>query len=267
MVRTCLVIGAMKAGTTTLFELICQHPQVCRPVLKEPEFFSPYKANVVEDYDDLWKVDPDLHRYRVEASTGYTKARSAGVPKIIQEYGIEPKLIYILRDPFARIESHYNYMRRSVQMDWSSRITDHHLIKASDYISHVENFLAHFPRESLLLLDFDRLSRNPMAVAHEVFQFLGLDDGGFVPIGGVRNPTKHDMSLAEVWLRRKLRSRFPKTPMALRRIGSNVLANFPAQGSKVYLSAHQRDFVYSCLAPGMGRLSGEFGVDVRKWGF
>lgn len=55
-----LIIGAMKSGTSTLYNHIAKHPQIC-PCIdhKEPEFFSSYQnhGTKVKKYEDLWKFN------------------------------------------------------------------------------------------------------------------------------------------------------------------------------------------------------------------
>ena len=73
--RFLIIIGAMKSGTTTLFRLLAQHPQIARPSEKEPHFFSRAERfeNGLSHYQNLWKWRPGFHKVALEASTGYTK--------------------------------------------------------------------------------------------------------------------------------------------------------------------------------------------------
>ena len=58
----------------------------------------------------------------MEASTGYTKFDERGAAEAIHAYGLRPRLIYIVRDPFERIELHYNFMLQDPA--WRRAITD-----------------------------------------------------------------------------------------------------------------------------------------------
>src|SRR5262245_54570161 len=102
------IIGAMKSGTSSLFKYLQAHPEICAARIKEPEFFSesrPHKQNLAR-YEDIWDYDPRTHKYVLEASTGYTAyPMEQNVPENIVKYGIRPKFIYLMRDPFERIES------------------------------------------------------------------------------------------------------------------------------------------------------------------
>ena len=110
--RYALIIGAMKCATTSLFAYLAEHPAIAPATVKEPEFFSKHQGHRVDvaRYEALFDFDPDRHRYAMEASTGYTKHGERGAAAAMHAYGIRPRLVYVVRDPFARIESHYNFM-------------------------------------------------------------------------------------------------------------------------------------------------------------
>ena len=104
-----IIIGSMKCGTSSLYSYLAQHPEICPAASKEPEFFSENQGHgvKVEKYEDLWNFGMSVHRYALEASTGYTKyPMEPNVAKNIRDYGIKPKFIYVIRNPFDRIQSH-----------------------------------------------------------------------------------------------------------------------------------------------------------------
>ncbi len=57
-----MIIGAMKSGTTTLSQILSQHPDVCFCQKKEPHFFSKNSSweNNLSDYRALY--DPKTHQ-------------------------------------------------------------------------------------------------------------------------------------------------------------------------------------------------------------
>ena len=129
-----IIIGAMKSGTTSLYSYLVQHPEICECRIKEPEYFTQHQSHGVQEkkYEELWNFDETVHRYVLESSTGYTKyPLEKDIPAKISEYGIKPWFIYILRDPFERIESHFNAGR--FNPEWKHSILDEHLISVSNY--------------------------------------------------------------------------------------------------------------------------------------
>src|SRR3954454_4204373 len=47
-----LIIGAMKSGTTSLFEWLGEQPEVWLPAMKEPRYFAPGHAQNFDRYVD-----------------------------------------------------------------------------------------------------------------------------------------------------------------------------------------------------------------------
>ncbi|MFC4258675.1 hypothetical protein ACFOZ5_06455 [Marinobacter lacisalsi] len=73
--RYLLIIGAMKCGTSSLYDYLCGHPDLCPALTKEPEYFSSHQRHGVNvgRYEQLWTFDSRFHQYAMEASTGYAK--------------------------------------------------------------------------------------------------------------------------------------------------------------------------------------------------
>ncbi len=141
---TFLIIGTMKGGTTTLYQLLNQHPQVYMSPVKEPNFFAyqggrPKRAHPPGLPYPVWIVDsPDVARramelkvnaasfttlsaygalwedesapQRGEASVLYLYLRH--VAKSIARMNPDMKIIVILRNPVDRGYSHFLMARR-----------------------------------------------------------------------------------------------------------------------------------------------------------
>ena len=91
-----LIIGAMRCGTTSLYTYLQGHPAICPAITKESEFFSEHQFHGVSvgNYCDLWTFDDTIHKYALEASTGYAKyPAEPNVARNIFFYGISPKFI------------------------------------------------------------------------------------------------------------------------------------------------------------------------------
>jgi hypothetical protein len=173
--RYLLIIGAMKCGTSSLFEYLGAHPEICPAVSKEPEFFSENQGHGVrvERYFELWDFDSTVHKYALEASTGYSKYPAvSNVPKRIFDYGLRPKFLYIIRNPIDRIVSHYNFLEGT--KSWNLQITDDHLINTSNYFLQLEQYREFFPLEDIMVLDFDELRDDPKSLLRRIYGFLGL---------------------------------------------------------------------------------------------
>jgi hypothetical protein len=181
-----IVIGAMKAGTTSLFHYLQSHPQVYMSPLKEVDFFA----------DELnWKRGFDWYRRQFkgatsaclamgEASTSYTKyPEHRGVPERIASHLPDARLIYVVRNPIDRIRSHYQHRalngaeRAPVEV---ATLRDERYLNCSRYAMQIERYLEWFPRERLLLITSDELRTVRVPTMRRIYLFLGVDEE-FVP--------------------------------------------------------------------------------------
>jgi len=180
------IIGAAKAATTSLQAYLRQHPQLfmCDP--KEPHFFSTdaiYERGI-DWYKGLF-ADAAPGQRCGEASTSYTRyPNTPDVPKRIHELVPDAKLIYILREPIARVESACVYaLRREVALNQKvfthsidAIISEAEIIpQTSEYITQIEHYLRLFDRDQLLILLQEDLEQDPGAALARVFEFLEVD--------------------------------------------------------------------------------------------
>lgn len=180
--RNLIVIGAMKAGTTTLFHLLAQHPAVCRTYAelpgasftKEINYFNKLYREGDTDvhYDWRFPFDPVRHAWTLDVSPNYAKLpQTEAVPGRIAKLGGVKKLIYILREPVDRIESNLAHSLRNKGKLVKLGIC----IRTSQYARHMDSFTAHISRDDILLLDFHQLAHDPAAVLAKICDFLDID--------------------------------------------------------------------------------------------
>jgi len=168
-----IIIGSMKSGTSSLYQYLIQHPEICPAKTKEPEFFSENQLHKLECdfYSDLWEFDKKKHKISLEASTGYTKYPfERNVPKNIYNYGISPKMIYCVRNPFDRILSQFRYAKKFSSWIDQEFVSDQ-LISLSNYFLQLEQFRKFFPKENILVVDFDDIASNSKNVINAIFNF------------------------------------------------------------------------------------------------
>ena len=173
-----LVIGAMKAGTTTLWNYLAEdeHIFMCQP--KEPEFFTLNWDRGQEWYAGLFR-NRTGSRLAGEASTSYTRVhRYPFAASRAATLAPNLRLIYMLRDPFERLVSTYRHVLLTGRDSGPlSAVLDRNwdlLVGQSLYAVQLAPWLARFPRRQLLLLDFDELVRSPQDVLNRVADHLGI---------------------------------------------------------------------------------------------
>ena len=187
---TFFIIGAPKAGTTSLHHYLDQHPEIQMSAIKEPRFYAgpengiPYPADWVSDLDHYERLFDPMFRVRGESSTDYaTHPRRQGVPERIKESVPEAKFIYAVRDPIARTVSHYKMgaallsesrsLKEALAAEFSNISSPY--ISPSLYASQLELYLRHFPENRVLVIDQSDLLSDRLATLREVFSFLEVD--------------------------------------------------------------------------------------------
>lgn len=266
--RFLIIIGAMKSGTTSLFDYIAQHDAICPSVIKEPEYFSAHQNHkaVLARYEDLWAFDPQRHRYVLEASTGYTRPNEVGAAHAIRDYGLSPKFIYIVRDPLRRIESHYNYMKKMNKDGWRYAIDSEYLIETSNYYRQAEKFAEVFGRDNLFVVKFEDWVSGDERCLAELWNFLELDAQAAVglPEKNVTAaiPSRSYRKLRKWLLTDWLRELPQPVKDAVRTVDRRIFRDQPER-----LSAGQEERIRERLAPDMARFAETYGVDVASWGF
>jgi len=266
-----MIIGAMKSGTTTLYWHLAQHPKICSCVHKEPEYFSENQGHGVSvpHYSDLWDYSPDQHTYVLEASTGYTKYPSEpNVAHKIKAYGITPTFLYVVRDPFKRIESDYNFSLDKKWFDPKLPITDDRYVSISDYSMQLEPYREHFGVTNILVLDFDELVSNPAQLLTSVFDRLHLNSTDVEIVDEVKHKT-NQLSQAEVFLNMHphIKSVTNLLPQSAKQLLKGLYKPVAKVSQKKQLSKEERAIIHNKLQDHMRLFQEHYGFHVEKWGF
>ena len=221
-----VVVGAQKAGTTSLYHYLGRHPAVHALERKEVHYFDNHHERRVGWYRAHFPRERALARlaaahgglaYAGEATPFYMfhplgPARMAAILP-------NARCIVLLRDPVARAYSHYQHERRNgVEQlsfpealraepdrlqgelavrgvaafdDPASHQRHASYVTRGRYAEQLERLFAHFPRERVLVLFSDDLFANPQGTLERAFRFLDLQP---VPIGDVvpRNAGRYD---------------------------------------------------------------------------
>lgn len=177
---TFIVIGAMKAGTTSLFHYLREHDQIFMSRIKELDFFVT---------EGNWSRGLDWYRHqftdggaalaRGEASTLYTKyPEYTGVPERIARIVPDVSLVYVVRDPIERMRSHYQHRLMTGAENASPEEALLHnptYLRCSQYAMQLERYLEHFSRGQILVVTSEGLRRDRAATVRRVNEFLGVD--------------------------------------------------------------------------------------------
>ena len=205
-----VVIGAQKCGTSALHWYLRHHPGASVSQPKELDFFL-QERNWSKGVD-WYRAHFDAGRpVRVDASPNYTAHPfHRGVMGRMAAVVPDARLIYLVRDPLARIAAHWahNYALGRHDGDVAALLAARSTyVTRSMYALQLDQVLAHFPADRLLVLDQRELREHRAATLRRVFAYAGLDPD-------VRDPAFD----AE-----RNRTELKKVPTTLGRAGRRVL--------------------------------------------
>ena len=200
-----IIIGAMKAATTSLYTYLKQHPDLFMTTIKEPMFFNNFnnikskvigknkkKITTLEQYYALFNSVKN-EKAIGEASPSYISNENC--PSLIQQHIPEVKIIAVLRHPVARAYSNFLHARRADREpieDFETAFNKEAERKAENwsplyhykgkgyYAKQLERYFTLFPKENIKVLLFEDLAKNPIKTTQEVFKFLNIDNS-FIP--------------------------------------------------------------------------------------
>jgi len=175
------VIGAYKSATTSLCDLIAQHPDVFFSVPKEPQFFSyPHKYKLGYEWYESLFAKADGFKAVGEGSTSYSMTGTyPHTPRRIHEYAPDARIIYIVREPLARLESAFIHSRSlgwKMPAEFGAALRERpEFIDSAKYWSQVQAYKQFFPDSRILVLFFEDFSSDEAGVTRRCFEFLGLN--------------------------------------------------------------------------------------------
>jgi hypothetical protein len=174
-----LLIGAMKAGSTSLAEALGEIPQIHIPPVKEPHFLC--KENAIVEGRTLYR---DLFRHRREgqlcgdASTGYAKLPdSHGVAERAKRVTPDARIIYIVRHPIERAISHHYHLMRVGKAPADMEVAAQKkaaLVNYGRYMMQLQPWIESFGADRIHVVVFEEFIANPQAEMSRIRAFLGI---------------------------------------------------------------------------------------------
>lgn len=172
-------IGAQKAATTWIYDILKDHPEVALSEQKELDFFSRWFDQGYQWYEhQLGNESND--KLSGELSPSYLN--EPAVPARVAAYVPNAKIIVSLREPVSRAISNHKHEVRVGHLTGDDLSFEYGLANNPSYFdqgcyaTHLSNWLKYFPREQMLILLHDDIVADPAGVAKQVYAFLGIDD-------------------------------------------------------------------------------------------
>jgi len=171
-------VGTARSGTTWWDSLINAHPRVSRP---------PSTPKEVHYFDERWErdlSDDDVERYHAlfarppghlagEWTPGYML--DAWTPARLRQAAPDARLLVLLRDPVARFRSGRTLAENRFSVGSTARAAANAAFARGLYADQLLRLWSAFPREQVLVLQFERCLPDPRAELERTYAFLGLD--------------------------------------------------------------------------------------------
>jgi hypothetical protein len=189
-----IVGGVQKAGTTSLFGYLSQHPQMATPSIKETHFFDDETQNWSEpNYAKLRRLFPEDIGTRIGFDVTPIYLFWPPALKRIKRYNPGIKLIFIFRDPIERAWSQWRMetdrqaenlpfhlairqgrwrLRGISQTDPVWRVYSY--VERGFYARQLRRLFALFPRQNILLLRSLDLQDDHRGTLDSIARFLSI---------------------------------------------------------------------------------------------
>ena len=196
---TIVIAGVGKAGTTSLFWYLSQHPDICASDVKEIRYFTPLSEGrgelaPLEDYASHFdRCTGEAHR--LEASPQYFHG-GAPVAAAMQATLPESKVVVLLRDPVDRLWSTFRFMRtrladlppemtfegyveacravRDRREPYTAQNRLYWTIQGGFYDEYLDPWLEEFG-DRFRVVFFERMAADPAATVRGLSEWLGID--------------------------------------------------------------------------------------------
>lgn len=224
-----LICGTQKAGTTSLYRYLGDHPDICASSVKETGFFLepsfPFyrqrECQVADGIEAFERYFEDCIERPIRMESTPTYLYSAETPRLIRDSLSDVLLIFLLREPTARLISIYRYLKQIGYIDYRISFEDYVMrqvnrdwqgfpaLVTGRYSKYLPNFLNLFSDAEIRIFKFDTLKSRPKWIVHEICQRMDIDPGFFASYDfAVHNPSSAVRSYPVHHLYLKIGQRF-----------------------------------------------------------
>lgn len=182
-----IILGAAKAGTTSVYAYLKQHPDIFVPSLKELNFFTDPSGDFSKYLDNFRGGE---NKITVEVSSDYLYS-GPETAKRIKKYLPNVKLAAILRDPVERAYSDYcmdirygkalSSFPEALRGEIKTRYINQGL-----YFKQLMRYLAVFREDQIKIFLYEDLCSDPVGFMQDMFNYIGVSNSFFVPDVSIR---------------------------------------------------------------------------------
>lgn len=212
-----LVIGGMRCGSTTLHNVMSVHPELFLPKEKELHFFDRYNEGLGDDIDAYKKIFEHVVDSQLCGEVTPDYLTTQGAFEYISDTFQALKIIVILREPVARVCSHYlmscaagfevlpfeqAIASEKERLVNRNKVADifHSYCERSTYIQPLKKYSQRFGKENIHIVFLEELNNTPIKILAELWHFLGVES---LPEIDVKNMLKLSNNNADMFILNK----------------------------------------------------------------
>ncbi|WP_036380958.1 sulfotransferase domain-containing protein [Muricauda sp. MAR_2010_75] len=174
------IIGVQKGATTSLYEWLIQHPDVCGELyLKDYPFFSNDELfNKGFEFIEKQFTSYDNQKIVITGCVDYVEDKQGLIR--IKEYNPEARIILLLRKPEERLKSAFKFLNQ-ISLEKHNDInkaieSDSEYMERSLYGDKLDYLYSLFPEKNIKVMLFENVTKSSVEATKEVFSFLGVSE-------------------------------------------------------------------------------------------
>jgi len=198
------IVGAPKAGTTSLYEYLRTIPGIYMSPIKEPHYFSiesipaKFPMNPIRDKKKYISLFENATNEKIIGESSATYLFDYKAAQLIHKVSPDAKILISLRDPVERAFSQYLMIKRGRQLETSFKNAiksglEHGIIGGrineitAKYYESINRYLQLFGKKQVKIIIFEEWVKNPTNIIEEILEFLELNYKIEESISGVHN--------------------------------------------------------------------------------
>lgn len=185
-----MIVGWQKSATTSVYHHLLRHPEILKPFIKEPHFFSSCqfggpacrvpggnneRAYIRDTFQIERAIATGISLATLDASVDY--AQREGLARRLRSHFPWLKVVFVLRERVGRAMSWKNMLQQKFNRGCSGAPGPCLVgaLRKTNYSQPMKEWFDAFPADQIHVMQFEELVEDPDGVLLTMKVFLGLD--------------------------------------------------------------------------------------------
>lgn len=283
-----MIIGAQKAGTTYLKNILSRHPEISTHIQTEFSYFrddKEYEKEYISVYRKSFRKHKSKAKIILAKNAGIYDSRKA--LERLRAHNPECKIIFIMREPVSRavssfnmevfngwLQRDFNEIRSIIENKRHDDVLYQLFINLGLYINHIRVLREYFPEENIKYFLFENLKENPKQIYYETCQWLKIDPNKSPELKIERNASRKARSQFYATVLNKLRKKNNPLKKAAKtvlpysiftKVGNFLIKSNKSNKLPEPVSVDMKLFLYQYFVEFNNELQQETGINLDIW--